>query len=91
MGLLSAFKMSCKQATYLHEKKKEGKITFTETIGLKIHLLYCSLCRMFFKQIDELEKHSHHMAATNNPANRLNDTAREKMKQALQQQINNGG
>ena len=33
------FKMSCRDATYLHGKQKEGKLSFTEALGLKICFL----------------------------------------------------
>ncbi len=45
----------CKQATYLHEKQREGKLRFFERMGLAIHLLYCSFCKLFIKQIEQLE------------------------------------
>lgn len=87
MNLFQAFKMSCRDATYLHGKQKEGKLSFTEAIGLKIHLLYCSLCRLFFKQLDELEERTHIFSHSNEPVNTLDAAAKEKMKQALQEEL----
>jgi len=83
MNLFQAFKMTCRDATYLHGKKKEGKLSFTENLGLKIHLLYCSLCRLFFTQLDELEKHAHIFSHSGKTNSTLDKAAKEKMQQAL--------
>jgi hypothetical protein len=55
MNLLNIISMSCRQATYLHEKKKQGSITTTEQIGLWWHLIKCRFCAFFYKQLDHLE------------------------------------
>ena len=83
MNLLETFIVSCKQATFLHTKKGEGKLSFAEKTGLKLHLLFCSICRMFFTQIDELEKHVHHCSHTENIAATLDTATKEKMQHAL--------
>ena len=58
MNIIQALKMSCRDATYLHEKKREGKLTMSESMGLWFHLLYCKFCALFFKQIEKLETSS---------------------------------
>lgn len=56
MTILQAFKMTCAEATRLNEKKREGKLRFAERFGLWWHTsVVCSLCRLFFKQIAQLE------------------------------------
>ncbi|MFN8299522.1 MAG: hypothetical protein U0T75_10470 [Chitinophagales bacterium] len=56
MSILQAFKMTCAEATRLNEKKREGKLSFAEGFGLWWHTsVVCSLCRLFFKQIAQLE------------------------------------
>ena len=87
MNLFEALKMTCNDASYLHEKKKAGKLSFTEMFGLKIHLLYCSLCRMFFKQLDELEKHTHRFSQSEKTIASLDASSKEKMKQAFEQEL----
>lgn len=79
--------MSCRDTTYLHGKQKEGKLSFTETLGLKIHLLYCRLCRLFFKQLDELEEHTHLFSHSHEPNAPLNAASKEKMRKALQEEL----
>lgn len=87
MNLFQAFKMSCRDAAYLHGKQKEGKLSFSETLGLKAHLFYCSLCRLFFTQLDQLEKHTHYYSHSDNPSSTLDATAKEKMQQALAEEM----
>ena len=53
--------MNCHDATYLHEKKKEGKISVWERFGLWFHLLYCKFCNLFFRQVSQLENASKHL------------------------------
>ncbi len=83
MNLLEIFIISCKQATYLHTKKGEDKLSYAENLGLKLHLLSCSICRLFFKQIDELEKHAHHSSHKDNVTATLDPATKEKMQGAL--------
>jgi len=87
MNLFQAFKMSCRDATYLHGKEKEGKLSFSESLGLKVHLLYCNLCRLFFTQLDELEKHAHHYSHSDKTSSTLDATAKEKMQHALDEEM----
>lgn len=55
MILIDKIMISCKQATYLHEKKKEVKLDGLEHLGLWIHLLYCKFCSRFIKQVELIE------------------------------------
>ncbi len=48
--------MNCREATYLHTKKKEGDISIRERLTLFLHLVQCGLCKLFFREIDELER-----------------------------------
>jgi hypothetical protein len=83
MNLLETFIISCKQATYLHTKKSEDKLSFAEKTGLNLHLLFCSICRLFFTQIDELEKHAHNCSHTDRVNATLDTAIKEKMQLAL--------
>jgi hypothetical protein len=87
MGLFDTFKMSCRDATYLHGKQKEGKLSFSEMIGLRIHLLYCGLCRLFFKQLDVLEQQSKVIGNSEKQSPGCSAAAKEKMQQAIAQEL----
>lgn len=41
---------NCRKATYLIDKRLTGKITFRETIELRIHLIGCDVCGIYRKQ-----------------------------------------
>lgn len=39
--------MNCRQATAIISRSLEQKLTYSEQLGLKFHLLLCSRCRCF--------------------------------------------
>jgi len=41
---------NCKQATLLIEKRQIRKLSFRESIELRIHLAGCSMCQLYNKQ-----------------------------------------
>jgi len=55
MKLKIPFKISCKEATYLHTLVQEGKMTFVQKIGFNFHLVYCKVCKKFVAQIEFLQ------------------------------------
>ncbi|MBE9461723.1 hypothetical protein ACFP1I_30880 [Dyadobacter subterraneus] len=50
MNSLKGIIYNCRQATFLIEKKQVRKLTFRESVELRIHLTGCSVCRVFQKQ-----------------------------------------
>ena len=56
MGLKNNILMNCQQASAVVEKKRDGKLSASERIGLWIHLGYCSICRLFFQQSEIIDK-----------------------------------
>jgi hypothetical protein len=44
--------MNCKHATQLISQQQDRKLGIMERIGLRLHLLMCSGCTNFNKQID---------------------------------------
>ena len=63
MGLKHKILMNCQSATAVVEKKRDGKLAFTERLGLWIHLSYCSLCALFFQQSKILDDSAKSYAA----------------------------
>lgn len=53
--------LTCKKATFLMSKKEEGKLTFTEMVQLKLHLLICSYCTRFLKQTKLMKRRAPHL------------------------------
>ena len=56
MGFLKNIAINCEQATQLAEKSLEGKLSWSESLGFRIHLHYCSLCRLFVAQTEWLSR-----------------------------------
>ena len=80
MNFLEILKMNCRQATCLHSKQQDGKLSFAEKMGLKIHLAYCSLCRLFFAQLDLAEKQTQQLSRSEKISAPLTDTEKERIK-----------
>jgi hypothetical protein len=86
MILLHKIVISCKQATLLHEKMKEGKLDAPERFGLWIHLLYCKFCKRFIQQMQKLEASMHHYAQ-NAEKLQLTPQAKASMKKAFTKEL----
>lgn len=84
MRFLDILKINCQQATCLHTKQKEGRLSLSERIGLKIHLAYCSLCRLFFAQIDVIEKQTSEISKIENNKQQLTEEEKLSMKTTLE-------
>lgn len=82
---MSKLFINCKQATYLHEQKKEGKLSIAERFGLWLHLLVCGICRLFVKQVEEVEKVCGKVSA--NADMQMSETAKNKISSELQKQM----
>ena len=50
MSTIKRIIYDCRQATYLIEKRQDTTLTFKEWLRLFIHLLGCSVCRLFQRQ-----------------------------------------
>jgi predicted anti-sigma-YlaC factor YlaD len=46
--------LSCKQATFLASQAQERSLTRREKMQFKVHLMVCSSCRNFNKNINNL-------------------------------------
>ena len=86
MILIDKILISCRQATYLHEKKKEGKLDAAERFGLWVHLLYCKFCRLFIKQVEQLETSARRLNS-NGPAFHLSSDRKAELKKAFDEKL----
>jgi hypothetical protein len=89
MGYLKRIIYNCKQATYLIEKKSAGKITFRESIELRIHLYGCGFCRLFSKQskmINEMVKELFRSSMQSNP--KLDDNFKKELQEKIEEELN---
>lgn len=44
--------LSCKQATHIMSQQQDRTLSWRERLNLKMHLLLCSGCRQFDRQMD---------------------------------------
>ena len=87
MSILNKIVISCKQATYLHEKKKEGKLDGMEGFGLWLHLLYCKFCKLFIKQSEFLQTATHKLYQTAEPKFHLAPTRKAQLQKAFDEEL----
>src|ERR1041385_1219870 len=76
----------CKQAVRLQSAALDGKLSFRQRLGLRIHLLLCKWCRRYGKQIGFLRTIARERCAEEQvlPPQTLSPEARERIKQKLQ-------
>lgn len=82
---MSKLFINCRQATYLHEQKKEGKLSLAERFGLWLHLLYCGICRLFVKQVEEVEQVSRKVCSAEGLC--MDVTAKKRIQQQLREEM----
>ena len=63
MSWLNKIVLTCQEATLLMVKKQENAATLKEKIQMHLHLLFCAICRLFFKQTNMLDKHFHDISS----------------------------
>jgi hypothetical protein len=81
-----AFWPSCRQVSRLQSVAIQQPLSLGQRIGLKFHLLVCSWCRRYGKQIGFLRTvaHEHAHDETAPTPSALSSDARERMKRSLQ-------
>lgn len=82
--------MNCAEATAIVEKKRDGKLSFAEKVGLWLHVFYCKLCKTFFIQSEILDRSYHHLAqriTDGRQAYTLDPATKEKMSAALHEEL----
>ena len=85
MSLLKTLFANCRDVTYLHQKQREGKLSFAENIGYRLHLLYCKVCRLFIHQSEQIEQCVHQSA--NKHTAELSANAKVKIQRALDNEM----
>jgi hypothetical protein len=76
----------CRTASLLQSQKLDDSTSSTELIGLRLHLLLCSTCRRYRKQLDfirETAKQANQALTTNSE---MSSSSREKLKALLKDQ-----
>lgn len=81
---------SCRELAPVMSQSLDRSLTFRERFEMKLHILVCTWCERYMKQLDQMRKAVRLKAesdakdeALSSPA--LSDDARERLKQALKQ------
>lgn len=85
MGIIKKIQYDCRHATYLIEKQQETSLTLKERLQLFIHLLGCSVCRLFRKQSRAI---SQSLRSLFQRSASQNHTLNEDVKREMQEKIN---
>jgi hypothetical protein len=84
-GSIRKIQYDCRQATYLIEKQQHTSLTLKEGIHLIIHLAGCSVCRLFRRQSQQINRL---MKAVFRKPNTVSHSLDDKFKQEMQEKIN---
>ncbi|QBG48721.1 zf-HC2 domain-containing protein [Verrucomicrobia bacterium S94] len=84
--------LSCKEVSRLISESLDRKLPFRQRIGVRMHLMMCSLCRRYRAQAVYLRYLFTHIAGDDRkgtfPEERLSEPARERIKQILRNNRN---
>jgi hypothetical protein len=89
MNNLNKILHNCKQATFLIEKKSIERLSFRETIELRIHLFGCSFCKLYGKQsrvINNMVRMLFHSTMQSNI--RLDDSFKRELQERIETELN---
>lgn len=88
MTLLSKIQYNCRQATFLIEKKSLARLTFRETVELRIHLYGCSFCRLFGKQSAVINDMVKELLRTSKPNIKLDEDFKRELQDRIERELN---
>jgi hypothetical protein len=89
MNHLKKIIYNCKQATFLIEKKAYTRLTFRETIELRIHLYGCHFCRLYNKQsrmINDMVQQLFHSSMQADT--KLDDNFKKELQDMIEDELN---
>ena len=80
--------LSCKDVAHLASQALEAPLTWRQRWGMRLHLLFCRLCRRYVGQLRFLER-AFKRGRNDDPgclssSERLPEQARERIRRALQ-------
>jgi predicted anti-sigma-YlaC factor YlaD len=80
--------LSCKEATRLLSEKLDHELTLWQRMSLRMHVMMCSACRAYGRQLAILNRlipqyFHREQAAVEPPAEHLSPEARQRMKELV--------
>jgi len=89
MSQLKKIQYNCKKATFLIEKKLISRITFREHIELRIHLMGCSVCRIYGKQSRIINDMVRQLFKSSMPGEaKLDDNFKKELQERIEIELN---
>ncbi|WP_158989801.1 hypothetical protein [Mucilaginibacter sp. L196] len=89
MSQLKKIQYNCKKATFLIEKKMLSRITFREHIELRIHLMGCSVCRIYGKQSRIINDMVRQLFKSSMPGEvKLDDSFKKELQERIEIELN---
>jgi hypothetical protein len=79
---------TCRDVARLQSESLDHSLSFPKRLGMRVHLLVCSWCRRYGKQIHFLQQavREHPDELTQSHPHVLSPEARERLKRALREQ-----
>lgn len=88
MSWIKGVLFNCKKATFLIEKKGSGKIAFKESIELRIHLLGCSMCRLYNRQSRLIDQMVHELfISSKNTQVKLDENFKKELQAKIDEEL----
>jgi len=92
MQLRDETMVSCKQNAIKVIRAMDQKLTLSERLMMKVHMMMCNSCRLFARQMhsldDVLKQHSAAVIEeSNNTTQALSEQARQRIRATIQQQL----
>jgi len=80
--------LSCKEVAYLASQALDTPLTWRQRWGMRLHLLFCRLCRCYVGQLRFLERALKRARDSDSecfsPGEQLSEQARERIRRTLQ-------
>jgi hypothetical protein len=90
MGVIKRIQYDCRHATYLIEKRQQTGLTLKERVQLFIHLLGCSVCRLFQRQSRVISHALQHLFKRSaEQAHTLDDRVKQEMQEKINERLKN--
>ncbi|MFD1257688.1 zf-HC2 domain-containing protein [Mucilaginibacter terrae] len=80
---------NCRKATYLIDKRLIGRITFRETVELRMHLFGCNVCRIYMCQSQKINEMIRQMLKSDHqPEIKLDENFKDALQVKIENQLN---
>ncbi|TFF36596.1 zf-HC2 domain-containing protein [Mucilaginibacter psychrotolerans] len=88
MNPLKAITRNCRKATFLADKRMDGKLTFRESIELRIHLVGCGACRLYTIQSAKISQMINELLKSQPQDIRLDSSFKANLQERINDEMN---